>query len=64
MLDIVQYLPGKRKQSSSGWISFNGPCCVHNGESADRRQRGGLLRAVPRAGVIIASIAISQPALS
>jgi hypothetical protein len=43
MLDIVQYLPGKRKQSSSGWISFNGPCCVHNGESQDKRQRGGLL---------------------
>ena len=42
MLDIVQYLPGKRKTSSSGWISFNGPCCVHNGESLDRRQRGGL----------------------
>lgn len=42
MLDIVQYLPGKRKTSSSGWISFNGPCCVHNGESADRRQRGGI----------------------
>ena len=43
MLDIVQYIPGKRKQASSGWISFNGPCCVHNGESLDRRQRGGLL---------------------
>ncbi len=42
MLDIVQYLPAKRKASSSGWISFNGPCCVHNGESLDRRQRGGL----------------------
>jgi hypothetical protein len=42
MLDIVQYLPAKRKASSSGWISFNGPCCVHNGESTDRRQRGGL----------------------
>lgn len=42
MLDIVQYLPGKRKASSTGWISFNGPCCIHNGESMDRRQRGGL----------------------
>lgn len=42
MLDIVQYLPGKRKTSSSGWISFNGPCCIHNGESQDKRQRGGL----------------------
>jgi hypothetical protein len=43
MLDIVQYIPGKRKQASSGWISFNGPCCVHNGESMDKRQRAGLL---------------------
>lgn len=42
MLDIFTYLPSKRKQSGSGWISFNAPCCVHNGESADRRQRGGI----------------------
>jgi hypothetical protein len=42
MIDLHQYLPAKRKQSASGWISFNAPCCVHNGESADRRQRGGL----------------------
>ena len=42
MIDILSYLPAKRKSSSSGWISFNAPCCVHNSESADRRQRGGL----------------------
>ena len=42
MFDILQYLPAKRKQSSSGWISFNAPCCVHNGESQDKRKRGGL----------------------
>lgn len=42
MIDILSYLPTKRKSSSSGWISFNAPCCVHNGESADRRQRGGI----------------------
>jgi hypothetical protein len=42
MLDIVSYLPAKRKTSSSGWISFNAPCCVHNGENQDRRSRGGL----------------------
>lgn len=42
MIDLLLYLPGKRKQSNSGWISFNAPCCVHNGESADRRQRGGV----------------------
>jgi hypothetical protein len=42
MIDITQHLPGKRKQTPSGWISFNAPCCVHNGQSADARQRGGL----------------------
>ena len=42
MIDLVSYLPAKRKQTASGWISVNAPCCVHNGESADRRQRGGI----------------------
>lgn len=42
MIDVVSFLPGKRKQTSSGWISFNAPCCEHNGESRDRRQRGGM----------------------
>jgi hypothetical protein len=42
MIDITQYLPGKRKQTPSGWISFNAPCCTHNGQSADNRLRGGL----------------------
>jgi hypothetical protein len=42
MLDVLSYLPAKRKGTASGWVSFNAPCCVHNGESADRRQRGGI----------------------
>jgi hypothetical protein len=42
MIDITQYLPSKKKQTPSGWISFNAPCCTHNGQSADTRQRGGL----------------------
>lgn len=42
MIDILSYLPAKRKQASSGWISFDAPCCVHNGENADRRKRGGI----------------------
>ena len=42
MLDVVSSLPAKRKNTASGWISFNAPCCVHKGESTDRRQRGGL----------------------
>ena len=39
---MLAFLPGKRKQSSSGWISFNAPCCVHNGNTPDRRGRGGI----------------------
>jgi len=42
VIDLVSYLPAKRRQTGSGWISFNAPCCVNNGESADRRQRGGI----------------------
>jgi 5S rRNA maturation endonuclease (ribonuclease M5) len=41
---VTQILPSKRKtNATSGWISFNAPCCVHNGESADTRGRGGLV---------------------
>ena len=36
-------LPARRKQTPSGWISFDAPCCVHNGESADKRKRGGMM---------------------
>ena len=42
MLDILQYLPAKRKTTPSGWVSFNAVCCHHNGGTADRRGRGGL----------------------
>lgn len=37
-------LPAKKKvNATSGWISFNAPCCQHNGESPDLRGRGGLV---------------------
>jgi len=42
MLDILSYLPAKRKQTPSGWLSFNAPCCQHNGGTVDKRGRGGL----------------------
>lgn len=47
MLNIVQdfvktVLPGKKKTSPSGWTSFNAVCCEHNGETPDRRGRGGI----------------------
>ena len=39
---VLQLLPARRKTGQNGWISFNAPCCVYNGESADTRGRGGL----------------------
>jgi len=42
MIDVISFLPNKRKQTSSGWISFNAPCCVHRGDTQDKRQRGGI----------------------
>lgn len=43
MIDIVSYLPARRKTTASGWISFNAiGCCAFSSESPDRRQRGGI----------------------
>tara|TARA_B100001057_G_scaffold499313_1_gene609482 strand:+ start:867 stop:1877 length:1011 start_codon:yes stop_codon:yes gene_type:complete len=39
---ILGLLPSKKKTSPSGWTSFSGPCCVHNGESQDKRGRAGI----------------------
>jgi hypothetical protein len=38
---VINLLPANRKKSSD-WISFNAVCCRHNGESQDRRGRGGV----------------------
>jgi len=40
---ILTSLPAGRKKTPSGWISFNAPCCVYNGESADKKKRGGVM---------------------
>ena len=42
MLDILAYLPAKKKPTPSGWLSFNAVCCQHTGGTQDRRGRGGL----------------------
>jgi len=42
MIDVISFLPSKRKQTASGWISFNAPCCIHRGDTQDKRQRGGI----------------------
>lgn len=39
---VLQLLPARRKTGQNGWTSFNAPCCVHNGETADSRGRGGV----------------------
>lgn len=40
---ILTSLPAGKKKTPSGWTSFNAPCCIHNGESADKRKRGGIM---------------------
>lgn len=42
MFDILSIIPGKKKNTSSGWTSFNAICCSHFGHKADRRMRGGI----------------------
>jgi len=39
---VLQLLPARRRAGQNGWTSFNAPCCVHNGETADTRGRGGI----------------------
>ena len=40
---VLDALPGKQKRTTNGWISFNAVCCHHNGESMDKRSRGGVI---------------------
>ena len=40
---VSSFLPPKRKSTPSGWISFDAVCCHHNGQSPDKRKRGGLM---------------------
>ena len=42
MFDILSILPGKKKQTRSGWTSFNAICCTHFGHRQDKRMRGGI----------------------
>jgi hypothetical protein len=40
---VNNFLPSKRKDTPSGWTSFNAVCCAHNGENSDTRKRGGIM---------------------
>ena len=41
---VLTYIPAKRKTTPSGWIGFDAPCCVHNGETRDTKARGGVIQ--------------------
>lgn len=42
MFDILSLISGKKRQTHSGWVSFNAVCCGHRGHRADTRHRGGV----------------------
>lgn len=42
IFDVMMQLVPKKKQTPNGWMSFNAVCCHHNGESSDRKRRGGI----------------------
>jgi hypothetical protein len=42
MFDILSLIPGRKKQTGSGWTSFNAICCSHRGHREDKRSRGGI----------------------
>lgn len=56
MNNIVETIISHWKQgrqiriASKGWLTGNAPCCVYNGETADHRGRGGILK-TPTGGV-------------
>ncbi len=39
--DLLALVPNK-KQTPNGWVSFNAPCCHHQGENRDTKKRGGI----------------------
>lgn len=40
---LYNALPHQRRMASGGWLSFNCPCCIDNGEARnDTRMRGGI----------------------
>jgi len=41
--DLLALAPSK-KQTPNGWVSFNAPCCHHQGENRDTKKRGGIKR--------------------
>ena len=45
---VLDHLPYKKRAVASGWTSFNAVCCIHRGETIDKRQRAGIKMASPK----------------
>lgn len=43
MINLLSYIPGRKRRSGSGWTVFNAVCCHHRGHNPDRRMRGGII---------------------
>ena len=43
LFDILDTIPGKKRQTTGGWYSFNALCCEHRGHRPDKKSRGGLI---------------------
>jgi len=57
---ILTSLPAGRKKTPSGWIAFNAPCCIHNGETQDKKKRGGIMTVLMELYHIIALTVVSK----
>jgi hypothetical protein len=42
MFDFISIIPGKKKNTSSGWTTFNAVCCHNRGHRVDQKMRGGI----------------------
>jgi hypothetical protein len=43
LFDILDTIPGRKRQTTGGWYSFNAPCCHNRGHRPDKKSRGGLI---------------------
>lgn len=43
LFDVLDTIPGKKRQTTGGWYSFNAVCCEHRGHRPDKKSRGGLI---------------------
>lgn len=40
---LLKVLPSNKTKTPNGWTSFTAPCCIYNGETQDKKKRGGII---------------------